>query len=99
MGLWYVIETIEHRDDPNRGGIYKSDKCPKINLYKVPPSDVKLVWQERDGDIHYTFKMTDPENEGFWLAWGRQTGWYYNDVSLLTYFMRCVRVVGYLPMK
>ncbi|XP_054273309.1 uncharacterized protein LOC128993437 [Macrosteles quadrilineatus] len=74
MGLWYVIEIIQHKDEPQNRGTMVSDICPKISLYKTSPKHIKLVWHERAGDVHYTFQLTDPENSGFWITWSLQNG-------------------------
>jgi len=74
MGLWYVIEIIQHTDDPHNRGQAMSDICPKVNLYKTSPEYIKLIWHEKAGDLHYTFRLTDPENSGFWITWSLQNG-------------------------
>ncbi|KAG8311316.1 uncharacterized protein LOC124359924 [Homalodisca vitripennis] len=81
LGVWYVIEIIHHRDDPRSRGLQISDACPRLNLINDFKDIVKLIWYEKAGDIHYTFKMTDPENGGWWMVWRRQEGSMVNKLG------------------
>lgn len=74
MGQWYVIEIIQHLDERVSQA---NDVCPKLNLYMPSTSFIRLDWHEKSGDINYNLKMVDPENRGFWMVWGKQTGLYY----------------------
>uniref|UniRef100_A0A1B6LWZ7 Lipocalin/cytosolic fatty-acid binding domain-containing protein n=1 Tax=Graphocephala atropunctata TaxID=36148 RepID=A0A1B6LWZ7_9HEMI len=74
LGIWYVIEIIQHKDDPRNRGLQITDVCPKLNLISESESIVKLNWHEKAGDIYYTFKTADPENGGWWLVWRKQEG-------------------------
>uniref|UniRef100_A0A1B6G7P8 Lipocalin/cytosolic fatty-acid binding domain-containing protein n=2 Tax=Cuerna arida TaxID=1464854 RepID=A0A1B6G7P8_9HEMI len=83
LGVWYAIEIIQHRDDPSSRGLQITDSCPRLNVINELNNKgiVQLIWYEKAGDIHYTFKMTDPDNGGWWMVWKKQDGSMVNKLG------------------
>uniref|UniRef100_A0A1B6GM67 Lipocalin/cytosolic fatty-acid binding domain-containing protein n=1 Tax=Cuerna arida TaxID=1464854 RepID=A0A1B6GM67_9HEMI len=79
MGLWNVIEVIEHSDRYMDRRNYlrtitKSDSCPVVHFATDDDREVRMLWNDDDGHIQYTFTLTNLNNPGFWMSQGYQSG-------------------------
>ncbi|XP_046669022.1 uncharacterized protein LOC124359925 isoform X2 [Homalodisca vitripennis] len=79
MGLWNVIEVIEHSDRYMDRRNYlrtltKSDSCPVVHFATDDDREVRMLWHDEDGYIQYTFRLTNMNNPGFWMSLGYQSG-------------------------
>uniref|UniRef100_A0A1B6LU15 Lipocalin/cytosolic fatty-acid binding domain-containing protein n=1 Tax=Graphocephala atropunctata TaxID=36148 RepID=A0A1B6LU15_9HEMI len=79
MGLWNVIEVIEHSDRYNDRRNYlravsRSDSCPVVHFATDDDREVRMLWNDEEGYIQYSFRMTNINNPGFWMSLGYQSG-------------------------
>lgn len=77
-GIWYVIEILQHKTDEKlyHGEKYEVSTCPFIYLtyFTGSDSELKLYWDEDEGNVEYRFKINDKANPGFWMSTGAQNG-------------------------
>lgn len=77
MGKWYVVEVLQHREDPLKpqSGTHVVDMCPVVMMKSFDYSTLKLVWSEEAGSVEYTFRIPDiTKRKGFWRATNPQNG-------------------------
>jgi len=77
-GTWYVIEILHHRTDEKTYGrdLIEVTTCPTITLKYPAESDteLKLYWNEDEGDVDYRFRINETTSPGKWESAGAQTG-------------------------
>jgi len=77
-GVWYVIEILQHKtnDIYSRNEYEEIATCPSIYLTLLPGSDseLKLSWDEDEGNVEYRFKINDKSLPGHWSSTGGQNG-------------------------
>lgn len=72
-----MIEILQHKRNEK---LYNGEKleiqtCPYIYLtFAGSELDLKLHWQEDEGNLEYQFKITDRSYPGFWTSTGPQNG-------------------------
>lgn len=77
MGKWYVVEVLQHREDPMKpvSGTYIVDMCPIVMLKPFEYSSLKLLWSEEAGNVEYFFRIPDiTRRKGFWRTITEQNG-------------------------
>ncbi|KAF7402694.1 hypothetical protein HZH66_004961 [Vespula vulgaris] len=95
MGKWYVVEILEHKNDPIRpmtGKRVLLDSCPTVHLRSHEYSSLTLLWTEAAGNLEYTFRISDiTRKPGFWMSTSMQNGTLTE--KKYTQFVGCVHVM------
>lgn len=76
-GVWYVIESLQHKTDEKlyHGEKLEDPSCPYIYLtYFENDSVLKLYLEESDGNIEFRLKINDKTYPGLWMSSGGQNG-------------------------
>ncbi|XP_046745865.1 uncharacterized protein LOC124411054 [Diprion similis] len=77
-GKWYVVEYVEHKTNPMRPTISSrgiTESCPVVRLRFTGSGSLRLLWSTLDGDLDYSFIVTDPSRApGLWKSKDLQNG-------------------------
>lgn len=72
-----MIQILQHKSEERlQGEKFSVTICPSIYLTFAGSADteLKLFWEEDEGNVEYRFKIADRTSPGLWTSSGAQTG-------------------------
>lgn len=83
-----MIQILQHKtDDRFQGEKFSVSICPSIYLtFAGSDTELKLYWEEDEGNVEYRFKIADKTSPGLWTSSGAQTG-KSHDIIIYTYLI------------